>query len=117
MSNNSKNIMGGLFGALYLMCFAFPFGLLFDVFRDKLPLGQFFVNQLVCFIVAWVICYYVMSWYRELLANANKPRDPSENAGRDPDTGADAGAGANGLQSDSSRSDNTDSELPPRTPR
>ena len=81
MNNFSKNAMGGLLGAIYLMCFAFPFGLLFDVFRDKMPIGQFLVNQVFVFFAVWFVGYFIVKGYRELLADANKPRrdDDKEN--------------------------------------
>jgi hypothetical protein len=74
MNNFGKNVMGGLFGAFYLMCFAFPVGLFIDVFQKKMPIGQFLVNEIFVFLAAWFICYLVFKGYRELLADANKPR-------------------------------------------
>jgi hypothetical protein len=126
MSSTAKNVLGGLFGALYLMCFAFPFGLVTDVFRDKLPLGQFFVNQLACFLVGWLICYFGLKFYRELLAEANKPRERANEPASEPDAVAAKAAGAEIADSadsadsagsvDNSSNDSA-SELPPRTPK
>lgn len=86
MNNFGKNVMGGLLGAIYLMCFAFPIGLLFDVFRDKMPIGQFLGNQIITFLAVWFVGYFVVQMYRELLANANKPRQDDNNdaSKRDP---------------------------------
>lgn len=78
MNNFSKNAMGGLLGAIYLMCFAFPFGLLFDVFRDKMPIGQFLINQVFVFFAVWFVGYFFVKEYRAWIAERNKPRSEDD---------------------------------------
>lgn len=70
--------MGGLLGAIYLMCFAFPFGLLFDVFRDKMPIGQFLINQVFVFFAVWFVGYFFVKEYRAWIAERNKPRSEDD---------------------------------------
>ncbi|MBP6744887.1 hypothetical protein KA344_06605 [bacterium] len=74
MNNFGKNAMGALLGTFYLMCFAFPVGLFLDVFRDKMPIGQFLGNQIVIFFVVWFVGYFFVKEYREWIAERNKPR-------------------------------------------
>ncbi|CAN5189163.1 hypothetical protein BH11CYA1_BH11CYA1_29860 [soil metagenome] len=78
MNNFGKNAMGGLLGAIYLMCFAFPIGLVMDVFRDHMPIGQFLANQVITFLAVWFVGYFFVQMYREMLANANKPRSEDD---------------------------------------
>ncbi len=74
MNNFGKNAMGALLGTFYLMCFAFPVGLFLDVFRDKMPIGQFLGNQIVIFLVVWFFGYFIVKGWREMFADMNKPR-------------------------------------------
>jgi len=75
MSNFSKNLMGGLFVAFYLMCFVFPVELVFNMFRDHLSIEQFLINQILTFFAIWIVGYFLSELYRDLLAQANTPRD------------------------------------------
>ena len=78
MKNFSKNVMGGLFVAFYLMCFAFPIELIANLFKDHLLINQFLINQVITFFVVWVIGYFCSELYRDLLASANRPRSEDE---------------------------------------
>ncbi len=78
MNNFGKNMMGGLLIAFYLMCFAFPASLVYNMFQEHLPIEQFLFNQVITFFVIWLIGYFVSELYRDLLANANKPRERDE---------------------------------------
>ncbi len=80
MNDFSKNTIGALLGTFYLMCFAFPIGLLVDVFRDKMPIGQFLVNQILIFLAVWFVGYFVVKGWREMFADMNKPRQDDNKA-------------------------------------
>ena len=99
MNNFSKNAMGGLLGAIYLMCFAFPFGLLFDVFRDKMPIGQFLINQVFVFFAVWFVGYFFVKEYRAWIAERNKPRSEDDKDSRN-DRNANNGSAVDGSKPD-----------------
>ncbi|MBU6455501.1 MAG: hypothetical protein KGS72_27260, partial [Cyanobacteria bacterium REEB67] len=55
MSKFSRSALGGLLFAIWLMCFAFPVGLLMAL-SDHTPIADFLVQQVVNFFVLWFIC-------------------------------------------------------------
>lgn len=124
MNNFSKNAMGGLLGAVYLMCFAFPFGLLFDVFRDKMPIGQFLINQVFVFFAVWFVGYFFVKEYRAWIAERNKPRSEDDRNDRNANNGNTVDGSKpdnNGKSADNSKPDAgskpDDSSKPDDTPK
>ena len=121
MNNFSKNAMGGLLGAIYLMCFAFPFGLLFDVFRDKMPIGQFLINQVFVFFAVWFVGYFFVKEYRAWIAERNKPRSEDDKNDRNDRNDRNYRNASNGNAVDGSRPDNNgkpdDSSKPDDSPK
>lgn len=79
MSNFFKNVLGGLFATFYIFCFEFGIMLFVKVFGEGMPIGEFLGNQLVTFFVVWFICTMFVGFYRDMLAEANKPRDQDRN--------------------------------------
>ena len=108
MNNFGKNAMGALLGTFYLMCFAFPVGLFLDVFRDKMPIGQFLGNQIVIFLVVWFFGYFIVKGWREMFAEMNKPRQDDNKPGSSDATKDGSKLGPSDATKDGSKSDNDD---------
>ncbi len=110
MNNFSKNAMGALLGTFYLMCFAFPIGLLLDVFRDKMPIGQFLVNQVFVFFAVWFVGYFFVKEYRAWIAERNKPRSEDDKNDRNANNGNAVDGSkpdSNGQHNDTTKPDDT----------